>query len=130
MLFFSKGVPQGSVLGPLLFNIFLKDLFCFINRANLSNYVDDDQIYFSDRDPEVVKSVINGDLVVASRWFDDNKLVLNPEKCKCIIPPKNYPCDLSFSISDAHSGQTWCACAVLPKISLDKVLNFRFQAQS
>ena len=77
------------MLGPLLFNIFLNDLFYFINRTNLSNYADDNQIYFSDRDPEVVKSVINGDLAVASRWFDDNKLVLNPEKCKCIILPKN-----------------------------------------
>ena len=57
---------------------------------------------FSDRDPEVVKSVFIGDLAVASRWFDDNKLVLNPEKCKCIILPKNYPCDLSFSISDVQ----------------------------
>ena len=47
----------------------------------------------------MVKSVINGDLAVASRWFDDNKLVLNPEKCKFIILPKSYPCDLSFSIS-------------------------------
>ena len=90
------------MLGPLLFNIFLNDLFYFINRANLSNYADDNQIYFSDRDPEVVKSVINGDLAVASRWFDDNKLALNPEKCKCIILPKNYPCDLSFSISDVQ----------------------------
>ena len=87
------------MLGPLLFNIFFNDLFYFINRANLSSHADDYQIDFSDRDPEVVKSVINGDLAVASRWFDNNKLVLNPEKCKCIILPKSYPCDLSFSIS-------------------------------
>ena len=44
--------------------------------------------------------IINGDLAIASRWFDDNKLVLNPEKCKCIILPKSYPGDLSFSIYD------------------------------
>jgi len=68
----------------------------------LSNYADDNQIYFSDRDPEVVKSVINRDLTVAKCWFDDNKLVLNPEKCKCIILPETYPCDFSFSISDVQ----------------------------
>ena len=50
----------------------------------------------------MVKSVINGDLAVASRWFDDNKLVSNPEKCKCIILPKSYPSDLSFSINDVQ----------------------------
>ena len=48
----------------------------------------------------MAKSVINGDLAVASRWFDDNKLVLNPEKCKCIILSKSYPSGLSFSIND------------------------------
>ena len=84
----------------LALNIFLNDLFSYINRAHLSNYADDNQIFLSDRDPEVVKSVINGDIAVASLWFDDNKLVLNPEKCKCIILRKSYPGDLSFSIND------------------------------
>ena len=50
----------------------------------------------------MVKSVINVDLAVVIRCLDDNKLVLNPEKCSCIILPKNYPCDLSFSISDVQ----------------------------
>ena len=81
------------MFGPLLFNIFLNDLFYYINRANLSNY--------ADADPVVVKSEIHGNLAIA-HWFDDNKLALNPEKCQCIILPKNYPCDLSFSISDVQ----------------------------
>ena len=87
----------------LALNIFLNDLFSYINRAYLSNYADDNQIFLSDRDPEVVrKSVINGDIAVASLWFDDNKLVLNPEKCKGIILRKSYPGDLSFSINDVQ----------------------------
>ena len=52
----------------------------------------------------MVKSGINGDLAVASRWFDDNKLELNPGKFNCIILlKKNYPRGLSFSITDVQA---------------------------
>ena len=48
----------------------------------------------------MVKSVINGDLAFGSRWFDDNDIVLNPEKYKSNpILPENCSSDLSFSIS-------------------------------
>ena len=50
----------------------------------------------------MVKSVIDGDLAVASRWFDDNKLVLGPKKCKCIILPKSSLNDLSFTVNDVQ----------------------------
>ena len=50
-----RGVPQGSVLGPLLFNIFLNDLFYSVTKAKLNSYADDNQLYTSNKDPKLWK---------------------------------------------------------------------------
>ena len=75
-----------SVVGPLLFNIFINDLFSFIDEAKLFDYADDNQLYFADTDPAVVEHVLNKKkLVVVCEWFRNNKMILNPEKCTALV---------------------------------------------
>ena len=73
-------VPQESILGPLLFNIFLNDIFYFENRAFLSNYADDNVLYAFGSNLEEVKQNLSQDLLKLSNWFLQNFLILNPEK--------------------------------------------------
>ena len=79
------GVPQGSVLGPLLFNIFLNDIFYFINNGNLWNYADDNTLYSIRKSLNMVKENLNINSLSMQKWFYENHMVLNPGKCYYLV---------------------------------------------
>jgi len=79
------GVPQGSILGPILFNIFINDIFYFIENARLCNYADDNTLYTSHKEFGIVENILKNNFQAITLWFEENFLILNPEKCSFIV---------------------------------------------
>ena len=76
----SLGVPQGSVLGPVLFLLYINDMPLLINKSTLIMYADDTTIYYSHRDIDQLIAVLNNELGSVSRWLKANYLTLNMTK--------------------------------------------------
>ena len=79
------GVPQGSILGPLLFSIFLNDIFLFISKCQLCNYADGNTLYKSGKNMQKIKNDLEMDFMILHKWFHENHMVLNPDKCHFIV---------------------------------------------
>ena len=75
------GVRQGSILGPLLFNILLNDLFLYPEEKFLSNYADDNTLYSIGNTIGNVTKALSNDFRITENWFHENFMVLNAKKC-------------------------------------------------
>ena len=79
------GVPQGSVLGPLLFIIYTNDLTKILNHSNTILFADDTTLYASGSNLQDVITYIEQDLYILSDWFCANKLSLNTQKTNFMV---------------------------------------------
>ena len=83
------GVPQGSVLGPLLFLIYVNDLPECLKSADAIMFADDTTIYKSSKNIRDIYDNMNLELNVLSDWFRANKLSLNANKCNYMLFTNN-----------------------------------------
>ena len=100
----SIGVPQGSILGPLLYLIYVNDIGNSCN-GNVLSFADDTTIYLSDQKPDQLYAKANIQINELFQWFCSNKLSLNASKTKyLVIRPKHLRYDLK--IYDVYIGNT------------------------
>ena len=59
-----KSVPQGSILGPLIFNIFINDIFHVIKKGTLYNYADDNTLSFIHKSLTILKEILQGESIL------------------------------------------------------------------
>ena len=118
----NRGYPQGSALGPLLWNIFQNDLANEI-KSNLPMYADDHQIYEVGKDFADVKSSLNKNAEKASKWYEDNMLKGNYSKYKTMVMQnKGERTNLSMSIPGNEIEST--EKLSLLGVTIDNKLNF------
>ena len=119
------GVPQGSNLGPLLFNIFLCDLFFIVDGIDFASYADDNTPYASG---DAVEDVIES-LRVSSKslfeWFLINQMKANPDKCHLLMSTA-IPTNLDIGDVTIQNSE----CEKLLGVNIDSKLTFKSHLDS
>ena len=82
------GVLQGFILGPLLFNVFINNIFMFIEKTDVCNFADDNAIYDCGQDLSNILENLKHDLKIFLIWFKINSLQANPSKLQFMILEK------------------------------------------
>ena len=81
----SCGVPQGSVLGPLLLLIYINDMYNSIAKFSFYLFADDTSLLYADSNLKSLEKTVNSELLKVSDWLNANKLTLNAKKSNYVI---------------------------------------------
>ena len=115
----TTGVLQGSILGPLLFNIYMNDIFLFVPGISITNYADDTTPYATDKSVNSLLKKLEENTFEIIKWFRNNYMKCNPEKNQLIVTN----CEKASLTIDNNVIE--CSSSVkLLGVTIDNKLNF------
>ena len=118
------GVPQGSILGPLLFNIFICDLFLFMTDSDIASYADDNIPYVSANKPQEAIKKLEKISIVLLTWFKNNGVKANADKCHLLLSlSNNLEANIGGAIVKSSDNEKLLGVTIDNKLKFEKHVN-------